>query len=83
MTDTTTISSELTEIFEDVLDLDGDVELTDDTTANDVEEWDSLSHVRLVVAVERRYGFKFSNAEIEGLTRFKDLVDLVAAKAAA
>jgi acyl carrier protein len=77
--DYASIKEELVEIFEDVMDLD-DVEVTDATTANDIEEWDSLSHVRLIVAVERHYGVKFSNAEIEGLKQFGDIVKLVQEK---
>lgn len=76
------IKKDLAEIFEDVMDLD-DVTLEDTTTANDIEEWDSLSHVRLIVAVERHYAVKFSNAEIEGLKQFGDIVRLVQEKKAA
>lgn len=76
------IKAEISEIFEDVMDLD-DVVLEDGTTADDIEEWDSLSHVRLIVAVERQYGVKFSNAEIDGLTKFGDIVTLVLEKKAA
>ena len=76
------IKAEISEIFEDVMDLD-DVALEDGTTADDIEEWDSLSHVRLIVAVERQYGVKFSNAEIDGLTKFGDIITLVLEKKAA
>lgn len=79
--DTASIKEELVDIFEDVMDAD-DVELTDETTANDVEEWDSLSHVRLIIAIERHYGIKFSNAEIEGLKKFGDIVTLIQSKTA-
>ncbi len=54
------------EIMADTFDLD-DLALTPETTAGDVEEWDSLSHVRLIVAIERAFKIKFSNAEIERL----------------
>ena len=74
------IFSTLTEIFEDVMDVD-DVTLEDATTADDVEEWDSLSNVRFIVAVEREFGIKFSNAEIEGFKCVGDLVTSIAAKA--
>jgi acyl carrier protein len=82
----TTISSEtvmesLREIMIDVFDLD-DLTLTQETTADDIEEWDSLSHVRLVVAVERKFGFRFTNSEIESLKTVGDLVRLIQAKAA-
>ena len=75
------ILHDLREIMVDVFDVD-DVEITRATTAEDVEEWDSLSHVRLVVAVERKFGFKFKNSEIEGMKSVGDLVDLIQAKAA-
>ena len=42
------IKQEITGIFEEVMDLE-DVELADNTTANDIEEWDSLSHIRLII----------------------------------
>ena len=71
----------LNEIFADVLDLD-EVTLAETTTAENIEEWDSLSHIRLVVSIERHYGIKFTNAEIEGLKTVGDLVDRILAKAA-
>lgn len=76
-----TVRADLHEIFEDVMDLD-DLTLEDTTTADDIEEWDSLSHVRLIVAIERHFKVKFSNSEIEGLKKFKDMVDLIVTKAA-
>ncbi|MBI1198453.1 MAG: acyl carrier protein [Phenylobacterium sp.] len=75
------ILQQLREIMIDVLDID-ELELTPETTAEDVEEWDSLSHVRLVVAVERHFGLKFKNSEIEGLKTVGDLVNLIEARAA-
>jgi len=68
----------------DVFDIDLDAsDVTPDTTADDIEEWDSLSHIRLIVAVERKFKVKFTNSEIESLKRVGDLVALVGAKAAA
>ena len=75
------ILEQLRDIMLDVFDLD-DVQLTPATTADDIEEWDSLSHVRLVVAVERKFGFKLKNAEIEALKSVGDLVTLIETKAA-
>ena len=57
------ILSQLSEIFSDVLDLE-DVELTDATSADDIEEWDSLSHIQLIVATEKHFGVKFTSLEI-------------------
>jgi len=75
------VLDELREIMIDVFDVD-DLAITAQTTADDVEEWDSLSHVRLLVAVERKFKIKFSNSEIESLKSVGDLVRLVQAKAA-
>jgi acyl carrier protein len=66
----------------DVLDLD-DLEITTATTAEDIEEWDSLSHVRLIVAIERRFGIRFQNSEIGSLMNVGDLVRLIEARRAA
>lgn len=60
----------------DVFD-DDDLVITPETTADDVEEWDSLSHIRLIVAVERAFGIKFANAEIESLENVGDLIDAI------
>lgn len=57
------IFKKLNEIFIDVLDLD-ECELTDLTSANDIEEWDSLSHIQLIVAVEKMFKIKFTSLEI-------------------
>ena len=53
----------MNEIFIDVLDLD-EVELTEETSANDIEEWDSLSNIQLIVAIEKAFGIKFTSLEI-------------------
>jgi len=54
---------QLNSIFCKVFD-DKDIKITKETTANDIDEWDSLSHVNLVVAIERSFGIKFKNSEI-------------------
>jgi acyl carrier protein len=54
-----------------------DLVLVDDTTANDVDKWDSLSHITFIVEVEKRFGFKFKNAEIARLQCIGDLKRLV------
>jgi acyl carrier protein len=65
----------------DVFDID-DTGITLDTSAKDIEEWDSLSHIRLIVAVERKFKIKFKNSEIESLQRVGDLVALIETKSA-
>ena len=52
-----------------------------ETTADDVEGWDSLMHVRLTVATEMEFGHRFDTAEINALRNVGDFVDLIASKA--
>jgi acyl carrier protein len=52
------------------------------TTAADVEDWDSLTHINLIVAIEREFKIKFTTAEVAGLKNVGDLMDLIARKAA-
>ena len=68
------IFNKLNEIFIDVLDLD-EVELTDETSANDIEEWDSLSHIQLIVAIEKTFGIKFTSLEIMKWKNVGEMVD--------
>lgn len=67
------------EVFRDELELD-DLVLNDETTADDVEEWDSLSHVQLVVALEKAFAIKFSSREILSWDNVGDLVDCIEKK---
>jgi acyl carrier protein len=72
---------DIAEVFEDVMDVDPS-ELTENSTGDDVEEWDSLSHVRLMVAIERKFATRFSNSEIEAIKNIRDIVDIVLKKSA-
>ncbi len=73
---------QITDVFRDVLD-DDDIRLSRGTTAADVQGWDSLAHVRLIVAVERAFGIKFSAAQVTKLKNVGELVDLVDRKTGA
>lgn len=70
------ILKKITEIARDVFDNDG-VELTEATTAADVEEWDSLSHLSLVSDVEDEFGITFTLAEVSGSKNVGELVDAI------
>ena len=77
--DTTARYSTLTAVFHDVFD-DESIVVTPELTADDVDEWDSLTHIRLVGAVEKRFGLRFSAAEVGRLKNVGELVRLIEAK---
>ena len=74
------VYSTLTTVFRDVFDED-DLQLTPQTTADDVDGWDSLSHIRLVLAVSKAFGVKFSASEIGNLKNVGEFADLIEKKA--
>ena len=61
--DYNTILKQVNDIFIDVLDND-DIKLADTTTAKDIEEWDSLTHIQLIVAIEKKFKLRFNSGEI-------------------
>jgi acyl carrier protein len=67
--------ADLQDIFRDVMDNDSII-ITPETTALDIEEWDSISHIQLIVAIEKKYKIKFTAAEIQS---FKNVGDLLTA----
>lgn len=71
------IYEKLTDVFRDVFD-DEDIRLTDETTSDDIEDWDSLEHVNLIIAVEREFGMKFSMGEVTGMKNVGAMVDIIA-----
>jgi acyl carrier protein len=75
MTDTLT---RLTDVFRDVFNDDA-LDITRETTAADVPEWDSLMHVTLIVNVEKSFGVRFKSSQIAGLQNVGELVDLIEA----
>ena len=77
---TEAIYAKLTALFHDVFD-DDTIQVTPELTADDVDEWDSLSHIRLVLAVEKQFGLKFSAAEVGRLKNVGEFVALIEAKA--
>jgi acyl carrier protein len=66
-------------IFRDVFDND-DIELAPEMTAKDVEEWDSLGHIRLIGAVEAEFNVRFDLPEIEELSNVGEFMDLLVSK---
>jgi len=66
-------------IFEDVFD-DDSIRVTSELSAKDVAGWDSLTHIRLLLTVERKFGIKFSTSEIGSLENVGDLAALIKAR---
>lgn len=64
------------EVFRDVFE-DDELSVARQTTARDVEDWDSLMHVSLVVAIEQRFGVRFASGDVARLENVGQLVDLV------
>ena len=71
----------LNEVFRAVLE-DDSIALTPATTAEDVDGWDSMNHIFIVVELEKRFGVKFQAAEMEELKNVGELAHLVAQKLA-
>jgi acyl carrier protein len=76
------IKAQMNEIFRDVLDND-DIELSRETTADDIEEWDSLAHIGLIVAIEKHFKLKFSMMDVKPLKNVGEFIDLIQRKQAA
>ena len=73
------ILAALTEIFREVFDNDA-IKVTNETTAEDVEGWDSFNHINLIIAIENRLHIKFQVAEIEELRNVGELARLIEKK---
>lgn len=71
--------TKLTEIFREVFD-DDDVVATPSLVAADVDDWDSLSNIRMIVSVEQEFGLMFSTAEIADLKNVGELVSVIEGK---
>jgi acyl carrier protein len=72
----------LNRVFQSVFD-DDELVVAAGTTAQDVDGWDSMMHVRLLINVERAFGLKFSFSEMAGLKNVGELVALIDRKLAA
>ena len=67
-------------VFRDVFD-DESIVVTDETTADDIEDWDSLEHINLIVAMEEEFGMKFSMGEVTGMANVGAAVDIILERA--
>ena len=74
------VIARLNGVFQDIFD-DPSLQVSDGMTAADVEGWDSLSHINLIVAVEKEFGIRMTTAEVRGLKNVGDFITLISAKA--
>jgi acyl carrier protein len=70
------IMGKIRTILAEVIDDDG-LQLTESTTSDDVPDWDSLSHMKLMVGLESELGLRFEVEEISGITGVRDLIDII------
>ena len=73
------IFEKLNEVFSDVF--DEDITVTADTTAADIEDWDSLTHITLISEVEDTFDIKFSMKEVLNMKNVGEMVDIIAKNA--
>ncbi len=65
-------------IFRDIFD-DESISVTDKTTADDIEDWDSLEHINLINAIEHEMGMKFTMGQVVSMKNVGEMVDVIAA----
>ncbi len=63
-------------VFQDVFD-DPSIEVEDGTTSADIEDWDSLEHINLIVAVEQEFGIKFSMGQVVAMKNVGEMADII------
>lgn len=66
----------LNNVFQDVFD-DDDIVVNEETTSNDIEDWDSLEHINLVVAVEKEFKIKFNMGEVNSMKNVGEMVGII------
>ena len=70
------IYERLNTVFREVFD-DDEIVVSESTTADDIEDWDSLEHINLVAAVEQEFGIKFTMAQVMGMKNVGEMVDII------
>ncbi|MBD5159275.1 MAG: acyl carrier protein [Ruminococcus sp.] len=67
----------LTEVFRDIFD-DDSIVITEKTTANDIDDWDSIEHINLIGAVEEEFGMRFKMREVSGMKNVGEMINIIA-----
>ena len=66
----------LNEVFQDVFD-DESITVNEETTADDIEDWDSLEHINLLAAVEQEFGMKFNMGQVVSMKNVGEMADII------
>lgn len=74
-----TIKERLQDIFRDVFD-DDEIEIFDEMTSEDVEDWDSLTHINLILDIEKEFGIKFTTQEITKAKNVGEFMSMIEGK---
>jgi acyl carrier protein len=74
------IHKRLTAVFRDIFD-DPSLQITDTTTADDISDWDSITHITLITAVEEEFKISFSTKDVKSLANVGDFIRLIASRA--
>ncbi len=72
----TEILNKVTEIFHDVFD-DETIVITDGTTAEDIDDWDSLTHITLISEIEDAFDMKFAMKDVLGMKNVGEMLDIL------
>lgn len=70
------IVKRLTEVFRDVFG-DDTIIITEKTTANDIDDWDSIEHINLISAVENEFSMRFKMREVSGMKNVGEMIDII------
>ena len=73
------IYEQLNEVFRDVFD-DDTIEVNDQTTSRDIEDWDSLEHINLIAAIETQFGMKFTMGQVVTMKNVGEMVDITSSQ---
>lgn len=74
------IFERLNKVFRDVFD-DESINIDENTTSDDIEDWDSLEHIRLINAVEDEFNIRFKMKEVSGMANVGEMAEIIAKRA--
>ena len=70
------IFERLNTVFQDVFD-DEEITVNENTTADDIDDWDSLEHINLIAAVEQEFGMKFTMGQVVSMKNVGEMVSII------